>query len=251
METLPTTESTEQATRLRRRADRYVQSDYLGHFSTLSRLRGCGRRRIDAAGPIAVAVADGVAHYRNLQRCGSVHACPVCAPKIRAGRADEIERGLRRHLEQGGGAYFVTFTLRHATGMRLKMLWTVRADVAVNRDATASGALLGAVESHDAARNSEQHASIDAHDQQSGPEQFGHAVIVWEYCAGTPTPHASHEISLGMGLLLFSCEADDVPTDDGEHQGDDVERTPCDRRGRTPDRVSSTVKERVNGLTNH
>jgi hypothetical protein len=128
MQTLPTTDAEADAGKRRaRRDDRYHQRDFLHHHSTLKRLRGCGRNRIDRTTGVPVAVAEGVAHYRNVQRCGSIHACPVCAPKIRSARALEIEQALRLHLEQGGGAYFVTFTLRHRTGMALALLWTVLA----------------------------------------------------------------------------------------------------------------------------
>jgi hypothetical protein len=68
---------------------------------------------------------DGTAHYRGVETCGSVTACPVCAAKIRRRRAEEIDEGLRRHLARGGGAAFVTLTFPHDAGMPLARLWTV------------------------------------------------------------------------------------------------------------------------------
>jgi hypothetical protein len=56
------------------------------------------------------------AHVSNVYRCGSPWSCPVCAPVVRQRRADEIDRGLRHHLDAGGGALFVTLTLRHHRG---------------------------------------------------------------------------------------------------------------------------------------
>lgn len=56
------------------------------------------------------------AHVSNVRRCGSPWSCPVCAPVVRQQRAVEIDAALRRHLDGGGGALFVTFTLRHHRG---------------------------------------------------------------------------------------------------------------------------------------
>ncbi len=56
------------------------------------------------------------AHVSNVFRCGSSWSCPVCAPVVRQRRAMEIDAALRRHLSGGGGALFVTLTLRHHRG---------------------------------------------------------------------------------------------------------------------------------------
>jgi hypothetical protein len=55
-----------------------------------------------------------IAHVANVARCGSSWSCPVCAPVVRQRRADEIDQGLQAHLDGGGGAVFLTTTLRHA-----------------------------------------------------------------------------------------------------------------------------------------
>ncbi len=59
------------------------------------------------------------AHVTGVRRCGSPWACPVCAPVVRERRALEIDRGLSAHLAGGGGAVFVTLTLRHHRGDEL------------------------------------------------------------------------------------------------------------------------------------
>jgi hypothetical protein len=46
----------------------------------------CGRVRLVAAPVVAMGV-DGGAHYRGLETCGSITACPVCSVKIRHRRA--------------------------------------------------------------------------------------------------------------------------------------------------------------------
>jgi hypothetical protein len=49
----------------------------------------------------------------GLVTCSSIWACPVCSVHIRVARALEIAEGLKRHGENGGGALFITATLRH------------------------------------------------------------------------------------------------------------------------------------------
>ncbi len=61
-----------------------------------------------------------VAHVQGVARCGSPHACPICAPVVRQRRAVEIEAGLARWLETGHGAAFVTLTTRHHQADDLK-----------------------------------------------------------------------------------------------------------------------------------
>lgn len=112
----------------KRRGDRYRAREVLWAESRLDRVRACGRRRVSAESGVALVLNEGVAHFANVQTCGSVHACPVCGPKIRQERAGEIERGLGRHFDQGGGAEFVTLTLRHYRGDDLAALITLVAD---------------------------------------------------------------------------------------------------------------------------
>lgn len=63
------------------------------------------------------------AHVSGIKRCGSPWACLLCSPIVRERRAMEIDLGVSGHLERGGSALFVTFTLRHhrtdALGPRL------------------------------------------------------------------------------------------------------------------------------------
>lgn len=77
--------------------------------------------RVDVGG-------DLVAHVGQVHRCGSVWACPVCAPVVRARRAQEIDEGLSGWLAAGHGAEFLTLTTRHhrsdALGDRLDLILT-------------------------------------------------------------------------------------------------------------------------------
>jgi hypothetical protein len=104
-----------------RREQRHRDLEYLNAHSSLPRLRLCGRR-IAREGPVEVVVRDGTCHFRNVVRCASVHACPVCAAKIRQQRAVEIEALLDRHSDVGGGAELVTFTVPHHFGQPLAEL---------------------------------------------------------------------------------------------------------------------------------
>lgn len=55
----------------------------------------------------------GRAHYGNLMTCGYVWSCPVCAPKVAARRAEEVERAISNHQAQGGRVAFLTLTVPH------------------------------------------------------------------------------------------------------------------------------------------
>lgn len=53
------------------------------------------------------------AHFKGLQVCASVWACPVCAAKISERRRVELQQGLANWRAAGGYALLVTFTLSH------------------------------------------------------------------------------------------------------------------------------------------
>jgi hypothetical protein len=57
--------------------------------------------------------AQLVAHVSGVFRCGSSWSCVLCAPVIRAQRANEIDQALSGHLERSGGAELLTLTVRH------------------------------------------------------------------------------------------------------------------------------------------
>ena len=94
-----------------------------------SRRAWCGHAR--RFGSVSLKVVEGEhgphAHFSGVQHCGSVWACPVCAPVIRRERAKEVEEGIRRHVGRGGGVAMVTFTLRHVRADSLRGLLDVLA----------------------------------------------------------------------------------------------------------------------------
>ncbi len=109
------------------RRRRYDLRDALRDVSpNTPRLAKCGRcRRADQ-----VQVRRGVegrAHFNGLTSCGSVWACPVCAAKIAARRAEEVALTLSGHFAAGGGVVMLTLTLPHTVGDRLKRTRTLAA----------------------------------------------------------------------------------------------------------------------------
>lgn len=87
--------------------------------SALERGARCGMP-LGASGVAIKRGPDGTSHTSGTESCGSIWACPVCAAKIRNTRADEIGRGLSNHISAGGGALFVTLTLPHQAGDKLR-----------------------------------------------------------------------------------------------------------------------------------
>jgi len=84
----------------------------------LDRHRKCGRFPILPTGEVAIRTQRSkqhgrtVAHFSGLGTCGSVWM-PCCAPKILAGRADEVERAITEHWRRGGEVLFFTGTMSH------------------------------------------------------------------------------------------------------------------------------------------
>ncbi|MGW0172054.1 hypothetical protein ACWDWT_43930 [Streptomyces sp. NPDC003343] len=71
------------------------------------------------SGLILAQTAEGNAVALGLLKCGKIWLCPVCSAKIRHGRAEEITTAVVTWIRQGGTAYLVTFTARHAAAHRL------------------------------------------------------------------------------------------------------------------------------------
>ncbi|MCD2198057.1 hypothetical protein LQ327_32265 [Actinomycetospora endophytica] len=59
------------------------------------------------------------AGFEGLVSCGSVWACPVCAAKVAAKRAEELAAVLDAVHAKGGSAFMLTMTIRHNAGDRL------------------------------------------------------------------------------------------------------------------------------------
>ena len=79
------------------------------------RTQYCMRHRVDKTLPVTVEHSPSIqkSHYSNVQTCGSIWTCPVCAAKITERRRKELAEGVRRHTEAGGGVILFTFTGQH------------------------------------------------------------------------------------------------------------------------------------------
>jgi hypothetical protein len=89
-------------------------------LTTIPRMRKCGYLPV---GPqVEVKTAGDVAHFAGVAVCGLIWVCPVCGPKIRQGRAEEIGAALRAAIDQGFGVEFLTLTFRHHAGQSLAHL---------------------------------------------------------------------------------------------------------------------------------
>lgn len=87
----------------------------------------CGRRAAfsperQPSVTLRVEVGTGRAFFAGCLRCNSVWECPVCAPRIQAGRAEELTQLNGRHAEKKGSMLLATLTLPHSEGDSLKPL---------------------------------------------------------------------------------------------------------------------------------
>jgi hypothetical protein len=63
------------------------------------------------------------AHWANVQRCGSIWTCPVCAKQITEKRREELKTGLETWKNaHSGGVLLLTLTFSHSVGESLKSL---------------------------------------------------------------------------------------------------------------------------------
>lgn len=85
-------------------------------FSTLRRVRACGRQSIRPLGTVDVLAG---ASFDGLMMCGSVWACPVCSAKIQSVRSVELATLQNWADSRGYTTLFGTMTLRHRPGQRL------------------------------------------------------------------------------------------------------------------------------------
>lgn len=63
------------------------------------------------------------AHWANVQRCGSIWTCPVCAKQITEKRREELKTGLTTWKNaHSGGVLLLTLTFSHSVNQPLKSL---------------------------------------------------------------------------------------------------------------------------------
>lgn len=129
---------------LRRKARRYVDREQVPYFrigETGARVQDGTRARGDkylACGKRLRATADSVsirwggegtrAGYGDLQTCGSVHSCPVCAAKISQERNDELRSVLDWARREQHTLAMITLTVRHKQTDELRLLLNAISD---------------------------------------------------------------------------------------------------------------------------
>lgn len=109
-----------------RRAEKYALQNEAVRLLPAERVRFCLKHRIDKSEAVTVRFNERTsqAHYSNVQRCGSVWLCPVCAAQISEGRRQELKTGMARWtgFRNNGTVYLLTLTNPHHHGDNLKAL---------------------------------------------------------------------------------------------------------------------------------
>jgi hypothetical protein len=122
-----------------RRSEKYILQDESTKLLPTERVRFCLRHRVTTDECVTVRYNEsrGIAHYSNVQRCGSVWVCPVCAAQISEGRRQELKQAMQKWRDQRGAVYLLTLTNPHHQGdnldgllagqkKALKYLWSDR-----------------------------------------------------------------------------------------------------------------------------
>ena len=107
-----------------RRVKRFSLQEEACKLLPKERVNYCLKHRISKEHGVGVKYneAKKTANYSNLQMCGSVWNCPICAAKISEQRRSELKRGIACHRKNGGSVYLLTLTNSHHFGDNLKQL---------------------------------------------------------------------------------------------------------------------------------
>lgn len=106
------------------RVKRFLLQDEACRLLPSERVNNCLKKRISKDKGVIVKYnsVTKAACYSNLQACGSVWNCPVCAAKISEQRRSELKQGIARHRKNGGYVYLLTLTNSHHFGDNLVQL---------------------------------------------------------------------------------------------------------------------------------
>lgn len=102
----------------------YVLQDKSAKLLPQERVANCLKRRIDKNIDRSVKYNEvrKKAHWANVQRCGSIWTCPVCAKQITEKRREELKKGCDAWKKQGGEVFLLTLTNSHSASHRLSDL---------------------------------------------------------------------------------------------------------------------------------
>lgn len=106
------------------RLKRYALQNQSAKLLPKERVCNCLKKRIDKSKNVDVMFNKKreKAHYSNIQRCGSIWTCPVCAANISEKRKVEVKKAIDGHMATGGGVYLLTLTVPHYSSTCLNSL---------------------------------------------------------------------------------------------------------------------------------
>jgi len=97
-----------------RRLERYSMQSAARSFVPDQRVSKCLRNAIGDHVTVKHNTAKDSYGYRNLETCGSVWMCPVCAAKISEKRRVELVEGVANWQAKGGVVVMLTLTVKHS-----------------------------------------------------------------------------------------------------------------------------------------
>lgn len=102
----------------------FILQDQSAKLLPKHRVCNCLKKRIDKNKNREIKYNESrkKAHWSNVQRCGSIWACPVCAKQVTEGRRSELSLGIERWKTNfSGGCLLLTLTFSHSLDMSLGM----------------------------------------------------------------------------------------------------------------------------------
>lgn len=102
----------------------FLLQDQSAKLLPKERVCNCLKKRIDKNKDREVKYNEErkKAHWSNVQRCGAIWICPVCAKQVTEKRRNELQTGLKRWRDLGGQVYMMTLTFSHNRDQPLKLL---------------------------------------------------------------------------------------------------------------------------------
>lgn len=103
----------------------FLLQDQSAKLLPKERVCNCLKKRIDRHKEREVKYNESrkKAHWSNVQRCGSVWTCPVCAKQITEKRRDELKNGIETwKTAHSGGVLLLTLTFSHSAKESLSSL---------------------------------------------------------------------------------------------------------------------------------
>lgn len=103
----------------------FILQDQSAKLLPIERVSNCLKKRIskDKNRTVMLNEQRQKMHYGNVQRCGSIWICPVCAKKITESRRVELQKGLSIWRSQGNYAYLMSLTFSHTAAQPLSFLF--------------------------------------------------------------------------------------------------------------------------------